>query len=45
MSLPQAEERLKAYLGNKYVESEWREAFKTVMDAENDTMRALEAIK
>ncbi|KIJ40018.1 hypothetical protein M422DRAFT_257083 [Sphaerobolus stellatus SS14] len=45
MSLPQAEERLKVHLGSRYVEAEWRDAFKAVMDAEKDTLKALESIK
>ncbi|KIJ47446.1 hypothetical protein M422DRAFT_248844, partial [Sphaerobolus stellatus SS14] len=44
ITLPQAEERLKSYLGTRYVEAEWSEAFKAVMDAENDIMQALELI-
>jgi len=45
MSLPQVEEQLKDYLGCQYIGVEWSGAFKTVMDAENDTLKALESIK
>jgi len=45
MSLPQAEEQLKVHLGSQYIKAEWRDVFKAVMDAENDTLKALESIK
>ena len=44
MSLPDAESRLQAHLGNRFVDSDWRTALATVMEAEEDTKKALETI-
>ena len=44
MSLPGAESRLQAHLGNRFVDSDWRTALATVMEAEEDTEKALQAI-
>ncbi|GJJ12865.1 hypothetical protein Clacol_007111 [Clathrus columnatus] len=45
MTLPCAEGCLCKYLGDRYIEGEWTEAFKAVMDAENNSVLALEAIE
>jgi len=44
MRLPQAKDKLGAYLGCNYKEEEWRGTFKAVMDAENDSFKALNAL-
>jgi hypothetical protein len=44
ISLPQAEEQLKAYLGSAYVDEEWQPAYRIVMEAENDSGIALEGL-
>ncbi|KIJ29372.1 hypothetical protein M422DRAFT_269209 [Sphaerobolus stellatus SS14] len=45
MSLPQAEDKLQAYLGDCYKENEWCATFKAVMEAENDVEEALKALQ
>ncbi|KAG1763079.1 hypothetical protein EDD22DRAFT_740967, partial [Suillus occidentalis] len=45
MTLPQAEACLKEHLGSHYVEEDWADALKVVMDAEGDTIKAAEAVK
>lgn len=44
MSLPNAENKLQALLGERYIDSDWRPALKAVMDAEGDVEMALNAI-
>jgi hypothetical protein len=44
ISLPQAEEQLKAYLGSAYVDEEWQPAYRIVMEAKNDSGIALEGL-
>ncbi|KIJ39132.1 hypothetical protein M422DRAFT_258011 [Sphaerobolus stellatus SS14] len=44
MGLPEAEEKLQAYLGSRYDDKHWWSAFKAVMDAENDAMEALKSL-
>ncbi|KAF8133202.1 hypothetical protein EV363DRAFT_1075307, partial [Boletus edulis] len=44
LSLPNAEIRLQAHLGNRYIDSDWQPALKAVMDAEGSTEVALKAI-
>jgi hypothetical protein len=44
MTLPEAEERLKKHLGERYNTCDWHPALDAVMDAEDDTSRAQEAI-
>ncbi len=45
MTLPQAEEKLKATLAGSYNDSDWRPALNCVLEAENDELKALEAIE
>ncbi|KAG2335528.1 hypothetical protein BDR05DRAFT_859782, partial [Suillus weaverae] len=45
MTLPQAEAQLKEHLGNHYVEEDWTDALKAVMDAEGDNIKAAEAVE
>ncbi|KAG2065124.1 hypothetical protein BDR04DRAFT_1109063 [Suillus decipiens] len=45
MTLPQAEASLKEHLGNRYVEEDWIDALKAVMDAEGDNIKAAEAVE
>ena len=45
MSLPEAEAQLQNHLGTQYDDRDWRPALKAVMDAENDSIKALEAIR
>ena len=45
LSLPNAEIRLQAHLGNRYIDSDWRPALKAVMDAEGSSEVALGAIQ
>ena len=45
MTLPQAEEKLKAIFGAGYVDDTWRPALNAVLEAENDEQKALEAIE
>ncbi len=44
ISLPETEKRLQAYLGSRYVYTEWKGAFDVVLGAENDQMKALEGV-
>jgi len=44
MRLPQAEAKLQVVLGDRYVEMEWQPVLKIVMDAENDTTKALDGL-
>lgn len=44
MSLPQAEEKLKGYLGDQYKWADWNPAYSAVMEAEQDVPRALEGL-
>jgi hypothetical protein len=44
MSLPNAENKLQALLGKRYIDSDWRPALKAVMDAEGDVEMASNAI-
>ncbi|KAG1868726.1 hypothetical protein C8R48DRAFT_598173 [Suillus tomentosus] len=44
MSLPDAESKLQAHLGDHYADSDWRSALKAVMDAEGDTDLTLRAV-
>lgn len=44
ISLPNAENKLQALLGKRYIDSDWRPALKAVMDAEGDVEMALDAI-
>ncbi|KAG2743487.1 hypothetical protein P692DRAFT_20745443 [Suillus brevipes Sb2] len=44
MSLPDVENKLKALLGKRYIDSDWRPALKAVMDAEGDVEMASNAI-
>jgi hypothetical protein len=44
MSLPNVENKLKALLGERYIDSDWRPALKAVMDAEGDVEMASNAI-
>ncbi|PPQ94742.1 hypothetical protein CVT25_007696 [Psilocybe cyanescens] len=44
MTLPQAE-KFKSIFGTEYVDDAWRPALNTVLEAENDELTALEAIK
>jgi hypothetical protein len=45
MTLPQAEDALKTYFGEKYDDQAWRPALDAVLAAENDVSATLEAIK
>ncbi len=45
MSLPQAEEKLKAIFGAAYKDADWRQALDCVLEAENDETKALEAVE
>jgi hypothetical protein len=45
MTLPQAEERLKSTLGVDYVDQDWCPALNAVLEAENDELKALQAIE
>lgn len=45
MTLPQVEERLKSIFGADYIDQDWRPALKAVLEAENDEVKALEAIE
>jgi hypothetical protein len=45
MTLPEAEERLQTVLGSRYRHNDWSEAFKCVMDAENDVAKAQQALR
>ena len=45
MTLPQAEERLKSIFKVDYVDQDWRPALNTVLEAENDELKATEAIE
>ena len=45
MTLPNAETALKTLWGDGYVEEKWWPALKAVMDAKNDILAALSAIK
>jgi hypothetical protein len=45
ITLPEAENRLKEALGVGYVDLDWQPALKAVMDAEDDSVAALEAIR
>lgn len=45
MTLPQAEEKLLAHLGDRYKDSDWRPALKAVMDAKGDVTKAQEAVQ
>ncbi|KAG1874054.1 hypothetical protein C8R48DRAFT_538897, partial [Suillus tomentosus] len=45
ITLPQAEACLKEHLGNCYVEEDWMDALKAVMDAEGDNVKAAEAVE
>ncbi|KAF8548889.1 hypothetical protein OG21DRAFT_1488994 [Imleria badia] len=44
LSLPNAEIRLQAHLGNRYIDSDWQPALKAVMDANGLEEEALNAI-
>ena len=45
MTLPQAEEKLLAHLGDRYKDTDWHPALKAIMDAEGDVMKAQEAVQ
>ncbi|KAG1865846.1 hypothetical protein DFJ58DRAFT_724240 [Suillus subalutaceus] len=45
MTLPQAEACLKEHLGNNYVEGDWVDALKAVMDAEGDNIKVAETVE
>ncbi|KAF9242276.1 hypothetical protein BU15DRAFT_11879, partial [Melanogaster broomeanus] len=45
LSLPNAEIRLQAHLGNRFIDADWRPALRAVMDAEGDSDAAVIAIK
>jgi len=45
MSLPDAEVRVKEILGTDYIDTDWRPAFKAVMDAEGDSDIAMSAVE
>jgi hypothetical protein len=45
MTLPWAEACLKEHLGNTYVEGDWVDALKAVMDAEGDNIKAAETVE
>ena len=45
MTLPQAEEKLSVHLGDRYVAKDWYPAFKAVMDAEGDVIKAQKALR
>ena len=45
MMLPQAEERLKSIFGVDYVDQDWHPALNAVLEAKNDKLKALQAIK
>ena len=45
MTLPQAEERLKSIFEVDYIDQEWHPALNTVLEAENDELKAMEAIE
>ncbi|KAF9220181.1 hypothetical protein BS17DRAFT_759942 [Gyrodon lividus] len=45
LSLPNAEIRLQAHLGNHFIDADWRPALRAVMDAEGDPQAAVLAIK
>src|SRR5882724_6340303 len=45
MGLPEAEGHLQQALGDDFVDSDWRPALKTVMDAEGDTEKALHNVQ
>ncbi|KAF9239068.1 hypothetical protein BU15DRAFT_28025, partial [Melanogaster broomeanus] len=45
LSLPNAEIRLKAHLGNRFIDTDWQPALRAVMDAEGDSEAALKAIQ
>ena len=44
MTLPEAEERLKKHLGERYNTRDWHPALDAVMDAEDNTSHTQEAI-
>jgi len=44
MGLPQAEGKLEGHLRTQYKEINWRMALNAVMDAENNTNKALESL-
>ncbi|KIJ27264.1 hypothetical protein M422DRAFT_271581 [Sphaerobolus stellatus SS14] len=44
MGLPQAESRLTELLGTQYNERDWADSFRAVMNAENDTLKALKSL-
>ena len=45
LSLPNAEIRLQAHLGNRFIDADWQPALRAVMDAEGDSHAAVIAIK
>jgi hypothetical protein len=45
MTLPQAEEKLLAHLGDRYKDADWRPALKAIMDAEGDVTQAQDAVQ
>ncbi|KIK75628.1 hypothetical protein PAXRUDRAFT_18825 [Paxillus rubicundulus Ve08.2h10] len=45
LSLPNTEIRLKAHLGNCFIDADWQLALRAVMDAESDSEAALKAIQ
>ena len=45
MTLPQAEEKLLAHLGDCYKDADWHPALKAIMDAEGDVTKAQDAVQ
>ena len=45
MTFPQAEERLNSIFGVDYIDHDWRPALNAVLQAENDELKAIEAIE
>lgn len=45
ITLPEAEEKLKNYLGTRFKDKDWQPTLKAIMDAEADVLKAQAAIK
>ena len=45
MTLPQAKEKLKSIFEEDYIDQDWCPALNTVLEAENDELKAIEAIE
>jgi hypothetical protein len=44
-TLPEVEERLKERLGDRFIYSDWKNAFDAVLSAENDVVKAMDALE